>query len=307
MRYYFGGLRLDAAVPLDGLRQAPPGAAAYRAAFTIDVTRGAMPVADTILYRWVGRYGLTLGRSAGEWLFASALDGAFLIDPEQARIRCIVADPAGRAWRDVLVRRVLPRVAILAGAAALHAAAVASDARAILLLGASGAGKSTLCAMLGTVGWDVLSEDISLLWEAGAPHVAPTTTGTCLWDDSRAALGLAAARWTPLAGYDGKSHCQADQQGGVAPVPLAALVFVQRAPDAAAPKLQRLRAAEALIRAAQQRVRFNPGDDSGREALDLFARLRAIVRVTPCYRLTYRGDYAALGTVEPVLRGLLRA
>lgn len=242
-----------------------------------------------------------------DWLFTSALDGCFRIDVARTHIRCIVGDPTGTAWRDVFVRRVLPRIAILAGAGALHAAAVATGGGALLLLGESGAGKSTMCAALAMARWDVLSEDVSLLWDAATPQVAPATTGVCLWPDSRRALGLPNARCAPMPGYDGKSRFASGHDTGTAPVALRALVLLARGAGETRPTLHRLSGAEGMMRAAQQRVRFNPADDSGREAIDTFERLRSIVRVTPCYRLTYPADYPALIDVEAALRRLARS
>ena len=70
------------------------------------------------------------------------------------------------ALADVLVRRVLPRVATLSGATAIHAAALAGQDGGLLLLGPSGAGKSTLSAALAHfLGWEILSDDISILRE----------------------------------------------------------------------------------------------------------------------------------------------
>lgn len=290
-------------VALDQLRPDAGAAFAPRADFAMRVAQEAPPHADRTLCRWAGRYGLTLGVLGDDWLFDSALDGTFRIG--DSTIRCSVAEPRGDAWRDVFIRRILPRIAILAGASALHAAAVAIDGRALLLLGPSGAGKSTLCAALGLAGWDVLSDDVALLWDAAAPQAAPATTGVCLWADSRQALGLPEDRCTPMPGYDGKSRFASGNDSGTVPVPLAALVFLARATDIDQPVLHRLGGAEGMIRALHQRVRFNPADDNGDQAVRSLDRLRAIVGVTPSYRLTYPAEYAALPDTERALRRLL--
>jgi hypothetical protein len=285
------------------LRPEPRPEPAARAELTLEVEQGAAPIAERILCRWRGRYGLTLGMLDGDWLFASALDGAFRLG--RSTIRCIVGDPQGEAWRDVLIRRVLPRAAILAGASAFHAAAVGTDAGALLLIGPSGAGKSTLCAALAMRGWDILSEDLSLVWDPAAPQIAPASTGFCLWPDSRRALGLAEACCTAMPGYDDKLRCAAGHDTATALVPLRALVFLSRTGDATVPALHVLGSAEAAIRAAQQRDHFNPAEASGEAALDRFDRVAAIVRAVPRYRLRYPPTYAALDQTERLLRQLV--
>lgn len=261
---------------------------------------------DRVAFEWGGRYGLTLAVLDGQWLFCSDLDGAFVIDMPRRTIRCFVQKPCEPGWQDVFVRRVLPRVAILAGASAIHGAAVATAHGAILLLGESGTGKSTLSAALGRAGWDILSDDISVIWAPATPEVAPATTGVCLWQDSRDALALPAAGCAPMPAYKGKCRYTSGHDTGVAAQPLRALAFLARSREAAVPGLQRLAAGTGLIEMARQRIRFNPADNR-RETLAAFAQHSAIMRVTPCYRLSYPADYTALPRVEALLRGLASA
>ncbi|MCW3848246.1 hypothetical protein OF829_13450 [Sphingomonas sp. LB-2] len=277
-----------------------------KADVALTVETGPAPRADHILFGWGGRYGLTLGSCGSDWLMASALDGAFLIEPGRHRVRCFVERPNEPAWLDVLVRRVLPRVAMLYGATAVHAATAAIDGGALMLLGGSGAGKSTLSASLGANGWDILSDDISIIWEPGAPVVTPSTTGVCVWEDSRVGLELPDPLCVPMPGYEGKVRFApgGEQDGGA--VPLKALIFLARLPNIEMPELRPLPAGEGLIRASRQRIRFNPAD-ANRETVDTFGRLGEIARVTPCYGLRYPADYGALPQVAELLRGILRA
>lgn len=272
----------------------------------LDIERGPLPVADRVLFRWNGRYKLQLGMLGSAWLMSSSFDGAFLIDPVARTIRCFVQDPGDPAWLDVFVRRVLPRVAILFGASAIHAAAAAIDGRALLLLGESGAGKSTTSAALGAAGWDVLSDDISILWDPDAPTVAPATTGMCVWPDSRQGLRLDDARCVAMPGYPGKMRFVPGNESNTALVPLGALVFLERG-EGDAPSISPISGAEAATRASHQRIRFNPSDPAGREMHDGFAALVAVARATPCYRLTCPRDYGALPAAVALLRQTLEA
>ena len=240
-----------------------------------------------------------------DWLIGSALDGVFLINSDRRAIRCFVQRPQQEAWVDVLARRVLPRVAMLFGATTVHAASVAKGTGAVMLLGQSGTGKSTTSAYLGSQGWDVLSDDISILWDPTEPKVAPSTTGVCVWGDSRAGLALPEAQCLPLAGYPGKVRYVPGGEAATDPAPLKALVFLARSPRLEAPVLRPVSAADGLILAARHRIRFNPADTTGTEAVGLFQRLSDVVRVTPCYRLHYPAQYSALPHVAEALEALI--
>ena len=271
---------------------------------TLDFEPGPSPIADRTLFRWNGRYKLQLGAVGQQWLITSAFDGAFLIDKSRCSIRVFVADRRDPAWLDVFVRRVLPRIAILFGATAIHSAAAAIDGRGLMLLGESGAGKSTTSAALGAAGWDVLSDDISIVWHPDAPKVAPATTGMCVWPDSRLALGLDDAQCVAMPGYPGKMRFVPGNESNTALVPLDALVFLERG-EGDAPAISPISGAEAMTRASHQRIRFNPADPVATEMQATFAALWRIASITPCYRLSAPRDYGALPSVVELLRATL--
>lgn len=58
-----------------------------------------------------------------------------------------------------------------AGAAVVHGAAIGRNGRAVIVLGASGSGKSTVAAAARAAGLSVLSDDVSVVWHAGAWQV----------------------------------------------------------------------------------------------------------------------------------------
>ena len=303
--YSFGGLRLHSAIQVDQLRPCHPEAKAW-ADIALSFETGEPPVHDRISYRWPGRYGLIVGTCGDEWLMTSSLDGAFLISRERRAVRCISAPGASfDACIDVLIRRVLPRVATLFGASAIHAAALARPEGGILLLGMSGAGKSTMTASLGHAGWDILSDDISVLWGQEELLLAPAAQGVCVWPASREGINLPIERCRPMPAYDGKTHFVPDGEPATAPVPLRALVFLKREGEVA-PTLEPIGEAEALVTAAHMLVQFDPGDPARPDRVHGFARLNAAVKAAPSCRLHYPHDFAALADVEALLRGLLK-
>jgi hypothetical protein len=304
--YSFGGLRLHSAVPVDQLRSCHPGAEAW-ADVTLTFETGEPPVHDQISYRWPGRYGLVVGTCGDEWLMTSSLDGAFLISRERRTVRCISAPGASfDACVDVLIRRVLPRVATLFGASAIHAAALARPEGGILLLGMSGAGKSTMTASLGHAGWEILSDDISILWGQEKPLLAPAAQGVCVWPASREGINLPIERCRPMPAYDGKTHFVPEGEPVTAPVAMRALVFLKREGNVA-PVLESMAEAEALVAAAHMLVQFDPGDPARPDRVQGFTRLNAAVKAAPSYRLHYPNDFAALADVDALLRGALES
>ena len=303
--YSFGGLRLHSAVPVDQLRSCSPEAEAW-ADVTLSFETREPPVHQRISYRWPGRYGLIVGTCGDEWLMTSSLDGAFLISRERCTVRCISAPGASfNACVDVLIRRVLPRVATLFGASAIHAAALARPEGGVLLLGVSGAGKSTMTAALGNAGWHILSDDISVLWGQEQPLLAPAAQGVCVWPASREGVKLPIERCRPMPAYDGKTHFVPEGNPATAPVPLRALFFLKREGNVA-PVLEPMGEADALVAAANMLVQFDPGDPARPDRVQGFARLNAAVKAAPSYRLHYPHDFAALADVEALLRGVLK-
>jgi hypothetical protein len=236
---------------------------------------------------------------------ASSLDGAFAFDATAHSLRCTVANPDGAEWMDVLARRVLPRIAILCGATVLHAACAARDGQALMFVGDSGAGKSTLSAALGHAGWDVLSDDITIIWTGERVTAAPATTGMCVWPDSRRGLGLPDDACEPLPAYGDKMRFVPGGEHGVEPVPLKGVVMLARE-QGASPRLDPIEPRLALIELARHRIRVNPSDPGGAEARAAFAALGRVVSEAAAWRLVYPVDYAALPMVADLLHGLLR-
>lgn len=310
--YCVGGLTLTCATPVAGLRSARPEfAGAPDITLTIEETRRSASdqvAFDRVLFEWPGRYGLTLGASGADWLLTSSQGAAsFLVSNDGRRISARFASPEPNPeYMDVLVRRILPRIALFFDRIAIHAAALSKNGAAVLVLGGSGAGKSTLSAALAyRHGWDLLSDDISILRRNGEATVSPAATGVCVWPDSRVALELPEERCRVLPAYGSKVWFDMQQSEARPAQPLRALVSLARSTTAHAPELQRLSPAEGLVFAVRQLIQFNPAE--GRMgALDrLIQRLTTTISGIPAYRLTYPADYNALPDVAAELETLL--
>jgi hypothetical protein len=162
----------------------------------------------------------------------------------------------------------------------VHAAAVARDGRAVLIVGQSGAGKTTIALASALSGWDYLGDDAVML-RAGPPAVA------ALYASSRLRLDMfdAFARVMPasLGNSDDAGEIKAELDMrllgccGLASAPLAAIVLPRRS-GATRPRLTPVGRAEtvrAIATAARQSIM---GDDRA-----AFEKIAAAVRAVPCF------------------------
>jgi hypothetical protein len=280
-------------------------------AFDVRLTweEGKPPAPDVVLFRWPGRYGLTLGTLGPDWAFSTAQGAAYLVrrDGRDVRVHWAGSNSDVQVW-DVFVRRVLPRIAIMFGRKAMHAAALGGERGAVLLMGSSHAGKSTLAA--ACVQWAnciPLSDDVSILPTAGSATVSPAASGLCLWPDSRAALGLADEHCRAMPGYEvagGQGKIWFEPKLPVTPKtsPLNALVMLARSRDAKTARLERIDLAEGIVLASRQSIQFNPAAISPEHATRQLQDLACLMTQAPAYRLSYSTEYDGLrGAVDSLL------
>lgn len=295
--YDFCGLLISTPLDFYGLRRVrarlPTGPDV-----TINLTIGAMPPRRQIAHVWQGRFELTLeGRAGAGWTIRHRDDVAIHCDPDGATLDCVCRGVNHVPLLvEILSRRILPRLTEFHGRLPVHAASLALNDGATLMFGASGAGKSTLTAAMAAAGWDIMSDDMSILTEADDPLVRPrvwqTSAGVSVWDESRRGLALPDAACRAIRGYDGKYWFAPPHRERVDPVPIRAMIFLSfGAPDDAI-DWHPLAGAGAVVRAASQMVRFDPSDtEQAARGLDAFGRL---VRRVPCYALAYPRKYDAL-------------
>jgi hypothetical protein len=300
--YSFGGLKIRSSIALPGLRSWCGNQSDGVPIIRLSLQSCSTSDQEREIFRWKGRYGLILSSLGPDWLFKSARDGLFYITDRGHSISCS-PDPrstiAGVA--EIIVRRILPRVVQLHGRIASHAATLTSENGGYLLLGPSGTGKSTLAAALaGELGWNVLSDDISILdVNSDPPHVNPATIGVCVWQDSLSALAASQASSQKLLAYQTKFWHDISEEQPPPRRPIRAFLLLPRRNGARAAGEQveavRVPPAEALVHLVRHLIRFNPTDMTAEARI--FKSLGKLAHTVPMYALFYPRSYEELGRV----------
>jgi hypothetical protein len=303
-RYHFGGVELSSDIPLTGLRPSRGGETDAPVIHVVE-GQGEPPAEDKLHFAWNGRFQMRLGESGGEWRTSSPW-GAFLFDRDASVVRVFGAQgPDATILKDLFARRFLPRLVKLKGGATYHAASLARGDKGILVMGASGAGKSTMSVGLAaSEGWDILGDDMALVWNEGAEAIAPAAADVTIWPESCAGLQLPDEDCEPLLGYDGKRVYHPHRAGRLDPVPLAGVFFLDRT-ACAAPRLERCTRVEAFQRALKQLILFNPNGAAAEERLRSVTRLNTILGRVPAWTLTYPASFAALPAVSDTISAAL--
>ncbi len=181
--------------------------------------------------RWRGllgdgeRFEIERGRE-GDLLFHYGARARFHLGADGRSLSCCPLDIDGPGWTRALLTKVLPGVAIANGHEALHAAAVADDRGAILILAPSGGGKSTLALELARRGFRFFADDVVVLGHRAGDRVEAHPGGPFVNLPPRG--GLAAA--PPHAVLDSgplKSWVAIDG-AATQPAPVRALVRLER-------------------------------------------------------------------------------
>ena len=287
LSYEAFGLRLRSALPLHGLRPAPPDDGTGRAEVVVrrgDVEAPGPPgtygisawpgdAADTIVWRRETRLRI----SSNEIVVDTA-------DEDFAR-QCIVGPGLG-----VLLHR--------RGHLVLHGSAVDVGGAAVVLLGHKGAGKSTTAAALVARGHPLLTDDLVALDAGGAGDgrlVLSGPTQMKLWDASADLLGVETEPF--MDGLDKGVWYGAPPAERAAPLGLVcALAWGDRL------SLDPLDGVRAFgdVFAHAYAPRFL-GSQAGASLVETCGRL---VREVPCARLTRP---QGLGGVEAVVAAIERA
>ncbi|MDP8908470.1 MAG: hypothetical protein M3N47_04975 [Chloroflexota bacterium] len=239
---------------------------------------------------------------AGELLFEWAPSSRF---PLAGRL--IRADPGFRLWVDTwgwfLVDPGAPRVtlpetlnivrreerlwsipAILCflarGDAALHAAAVEVDGKAVVLAAPGSFGKTTLAAAFHSAGYRLLSEDTTCIRTQDPPLVVPGPAMLRLRHDVAAQLEVPNA--TPVGNIeDDRVHLALDAavRGDGSPVALGAVVLLRQAHHGL--RIERVASAQAVRDLWSLSFRLPTDDDRAR----CFAAVADLARAIPVWNL----------------------
>jgi len=303
-RYHFGGVDITSEIPLTGLRPARQNGAAAPAMRVIEGGREP-PAEEKLHFAWDGRFRMRLGEAGGQWLMGTPW-GAFLIARDASVVRLYGADGDDRTiLKDLFARRLLPRLVKLKGGATYHAASLARDDKGILIMGPSGAGKSTLSVGLAaTERWDVLGDDMALIWSDGIDRIAPAAADVTIWPQSCEGLGLPEEDCAPLLAYDGKRAFHPQRTDRLDPVPLAGVFFLNRG-DCAEPQLARCSRADAFNRALRQIIYFDPSGPAVEERVQSVSRLNALLGYIPAWTLTYPTSFSAIPAVSDTIAAAL--
>jgi hypothetical protein len=162
---------------------------------------------------WRGRVGdgtrlLIEGGKRGDVLFTYGARARYRLDRAGEKLQCAPREE-GLRWRQVLLARILPNVAIARGYEALHASAVESPAGVVAIAAPSGTGKTTLALELTRRDWPLVTDDVLVLEDGpegvfahpGPPHA--NVADSRLSEEVCAEIGLSLAihageRWVAL-------------------------------------------------------------------------------------------------------------
>jgi hypothetical protein len=172
----------------------------------------------------------------------------------------------------------------------VHAASVACNGGAILIVGQSGAGKTSIAMACAAQGWNYLGDD-AVIVRAGPPRVASLYSSARLREDTfqrypdamRACLGVS----------DDAGELKAEVDMALLRPPAAEAeikaIVVPQPTDWSEFRLAPLGRADTLRKLMAATRQSMLGDDAA-----AFAKLAALVSEVPCYALTATGDAAAL-------------
>ncbi|WP_146010656.1 hypothetical protein [Halomonas heilongjiangensis] len=130
----------------------------------------------------------------------------------------------------------------------LHVSALNTPAGVWAFTGDSGAGKSTLGAWLHYHrGWPLISDDVAVVKpEEALPHLYPGPPRLKLWQDALAALGIDRQGLVRDLMRADKYHLNGHRGFQERPLPLQALVSLERAEEGERPSLARVTGADAF-------------------------------------------------------------
>lgn len=274
---------------------------------------------------WPGPEGpLAVAQRVGEWChvaLAGLASYSFPVVSEDRSVRCVARPQAGVEAGlvvDAYYRTVVPLALQVYGLESMHGAAVDRGGRALVLCGASGTGKSTLARALAARGAAVLADDGLVVEVIGGPEPAallhPLPFALMLREPSAAHFGERARARAPVgadeagagaassgpasAGADGAGPRGAGPAETAPPVPLAAVVLLERV-AAGGPRLSRLEPAEAFTGLLAHAYSFSlAGKGRNRRMVAAYLDL---AKAVPVHRLRYPSGLERLEEVARLL------
>ncbi len=219
----------------------------------VAVSRRQAPLGMSPFHSWAfpdGTLWTEFYRADGGYLLRFPDLADFDVSADGLDVTCFPAPEVSEATSQHLyLNQVLPLVLSKLGKLVFHASAVDVAGGAVAFAAESGRGKSTLAASFAVSGSRFLTDD-GLVVEPTAKgyQILPSHPSIRLWGDSEEALIAAGVETAPALSYTSKSRflagdevCFCDQ-----PRPLRRVYFLGDG-SAAAPRFERLSAAEALV------------------------------------------------------------
>lgn len=296
--YDFGGLRIHSSFNLPWLVAVSDGRPTdLNISLSTELPPTGRPAGT-----WPGHYRLTLEACGDDSLIRVGEASGVMVADAGRTLRCHCPDPAQLPLlAEIIVRRVLPRLGAFHGRLPIHAASLADDSGAVMLLGSSGAGKSTMTGALALrLGWDIFSDDMSLLGDEGRHMAFSSVPGVSVWQKSQEALGLPPEDCHPLHSRPGKVWYSPRVTGARPPQPLEAVILLSIDAEGRGIECQRLTGLSVVMGLFSQLVVFyrsNASEIAGQ--MDRFKRIAAAV---PVYGLAYPRDFRVLPEVVDTIR-----
>ena len=238
------------------------------------------------------RYRVERGRD-GDRLIEYGDRASFLLAPDASLVMCAPTDPTSPEWRRFLLDTVLGTVSLVRGFEALHAAGGLTPQGVVAVAAGQGGGKSTLLVELLARGGVLFNDDILALAHrdgdvVGFPGPPLLNLPVTLPEGSKPeSIGRVLAR------IDGECWTAIDRPA-IGPAPIAAVVFLERAPMSE-PRVERMPRSPAPLLAHS----LLSGADRARLARR-FALLGDLADQTPMLRLSAPSSLAPLSLARMV-------
>jgi len=189
-------------------------------------------------------------RADGGYLLRFPELADFQVDADARTVTCLpVPEVSEGTTQHLYLNQVLPLVLSKLGKLVFHASAVALSDGAVVFAGESGRGKSTLAASFAVSGFPFLTDD-GLVLESTVEgyQILPSHPSIRLWADSEEALIGPGVETAPALPFTSKSRFLAGDAVRFCDQPrrLRRVYFLGDG-SAAAPRFERLSAAEALV------------------------------------------------------------
>ena len=257
-RYLLYGLKLRSSVPLPGLweceREVEPDVdlTFHELHQRTDVEREPWYLSPYLYEN--GKPYLTVWKSADEatFHFLYADQTEFLVDRDGRHVSATWPQSLNLENTTVyLTGQIAAFILRLRGMVCLHASSILVDGKVLAIAGESGSGKSSTAACLTTLGYSVLSEDVTTLTDGSTFQVLPGYPRINLWPDFEPALRGTTDSLPLIAPTWNKRYLDLRKHGGGfynKPAPLGGIYLLgERRDDESAPSIEKLESSEALI------------------------------------------------------------